>query len=67
MSVPYKPKPPRVKDKVRKIWKKPPFGGGQTPFGSAGTGGTGTTSPLGADGTVPYKKPPPRKGRPDGA
>ena len=62
----YKPKPGRVKDKVRKAWKKI-SGGDHGPFGSAGGGSTGTTSPLGADSTVPYKKPPPRKGRPDGA
>ena len=64
MSVPYKSKPARVLDKLRKIWKKP-SGGNLGPFGSGGTGSTGTTSPLGADSAVPKKKKPPRKGRPD--
>ena len=67
MSVPYKSKPARIKDAVRKMWKRPGGGSGMGPFGSGGTGSTGTTSPLGADPAVPYKKKPPRKGRPDGA
>ena len=66
MSEPYKPKPPRAKDKVRKQWQNPAASGSET-FGAAGTGHGSTTSPLGADGTVPYKKKPARKGRPDGA
>jgi len=67
MSEPYKPKPNRVKDKVRKAPSKPAGSDKLGPFGSAGTGSTGTTSPLGADGTTAYKPKPPRKGRPDGA
>ncbi len=57
----------RVKDKVRKptIWPK--GSDKQGPFGSAGGGSTGTTSPLGADDALPYKKKPARKGRPDGS
>ncbi len=66
MSVPYKKLPARVKDMVRKIWQKP-AGGGSITFGSGGTGHGSTTSPLGADGEVAFKKKPPRKGRPDGA
>ena len=54
----------RIMDKVRKMWQKPP-GGNMGPFGSAGGGNTGTTSPLGADSVVAQKKKPPRKGRPD--
>lgn len=60
----YKPKPGRVKDKVRKAPSNP-AGGNHGPLGSAGGGSTGTTSPLGADGITPYKKKPARKGRPD--
>jgi len=61
----YVPKPARIKDKLRKIWKRPSGGTGMGPFGSAGGGSTGTTSPLGADPAVPFKKKPKRKGRPD--
>ena len=64
MSVPYKNKPGRVVDKLRKIWKKP-AGGSWITFGAAGTGDGGTTSPIGADGKVVIKKKPARKGRPD--
>jgi hypothetical protein len=60
----YKSKPARIRDKLRKIWKKPP-GGGSVTFGSGGTGHGGTTSPIGSDGEVAYKKKPKRKGRPD--
>jgi len=67
MSVPYKKKPARVKDKLRKMWKRPGGGKKIAPFGSAGTDSTGTTSPLGGDSESPYKPKPPRKGRPDGA
>ncbi len=45
-SGPFKKKPNRIRDKLRKLWQKP--SGGKT-------------------STVPYKKKPPRKGRPDGA
>ncbi len=61
----YKSKPARVKEMVRKIWQKPSGGSSLGPFGTAGGGGTGTTSPLGSDPTSSYKKKPPRKGRPD--
>ena len=59
MSVPYKKKPNRIKDKLRKMWRMP---GAQ----KAGTlsGGHGATAGSQGD-TVPYKKKPPRKGRPD--
>ena len=67
MSTPYKPKPGRVKDKLRKMWKKPSGGKKIGPLGSAGGGSTGTTSPLGGDPATAYKPKPPRKGRPDGA
>lgn len=60
----YKSKPARIADKIRKMWKKP-AGGGWITFGAAGTGHGSTTSPIGADGTVPQKKKPKRKGRPD--
>lgn len=60
----YKSKPARIKDKLRKIWKKP-AGGGWITFGSGGTGHGSTTSNIGSDGTVPVKKKPARKGRPD--
>ena len=63
MSVPYKKKPARIKDKLRKMWKRP---GGGKKIGQFGTAGTGTISPIGSDGNVPFKKKPPRKGRPDG-
>ena len=56
----YKKLPARVKDKVRKIWKKP-AGGSWITFGASGTGHGSTTSPLGADSTVPVKKKPKRK------
>jgi len=61
MSVPYKPKPPRVKDKVRGKWSPPPAKDSGTL-----SGGHGTTAGSQGD-TVPYKPKPPRKGRPDGA
>jgi hypothetical protein len=62
----YKSKPARIKDKVRKMIKWP--GGSKTgTFGSAGTGHGGTTSNIGTDNTKPFKKKPPRKGRPDGS
>ena len=67
MSVPYKKKGARVKDALRKIWQKPSGGSDLGPFGTAGGGSTGTTSPLGSDPAVTPKKKPPRKGRPDGA
>ena len=60
----YKKPLARIKDKVRAMWKKP-AGGNLGPFGSAGGGSTGTTSPLGADSAVTHKKKPARKGRPD--
>jgi hypothetical protein len=61
MSVPYKKKPNRVKDKVRKQPSKPKGGSSGTFAGGHG----GTTSPLAVDDTVAYKKKPKRKGRPD--
>lgn len=61
MSVPYKKKPARVKDAVRKIWRKP----GASQSGEL-SGGHGHTAGSQGD-TVPYKPKPPRKGRPDGA
>lgn len=65
MSVPYKKKPARVPDKARPMWKRP-AGSTSGTFGSGGTGHGGTTSAVGNDGEVPYKKKPKRKGRPDG-
>ena len=63
MSVPYKKKPARVKDKVRKAPQQP----GAAKKGTLGaTYGTVTSSGSQTD-TVPYKKKPARKGRPDGA
>jgi hypothetical protein len=59
MSVPYKKKPNRVKDAVRKMWKAPGYKGRTTLAGTA-------DDPPATD-TVPYKGKPPRKGRPDGA
>ena len=56
----YKKKPNRVKDAVRKMWKKP-SGGDWITFGAAGTGDGGTTSPIGADGKVAEKKKPKKK------
>jgi len=57
----YKPKPPRVKDKVRKPVRRP----AGAPSGTfSGGGGFSAQSQV---GEVPYKKKPPRKGRPDGA
>ena len=64
-SAPFKKKPARVKDKVRPVWKKPSGGTSTGPYGTAGGGSTGTTSPLGSDPTSSYKKKPPRKGKPD--
>ena len=60
----YKSKPARIKDALRKMWRNPAASKSET-IGSAGTGHGSTTSPIGADGTVPYKPKPPRKGRPD--
>ena len=57
----YKSKPARIKDKLRKIWKKPSGGGSGTFPGGHG----GTTTTLAVDDTVAYKKKPARKGRPD--
>jgi hypothetical protein len=65
MSVPYKKKPARIQDAVRPMWKKP-SGGTSGTFGSGGTGHGSTTSNVGNDSTVPLKKKPKRKGRPDG-
>jgi hypothetical protein len=61
----YKSKPARIADKLRKMIKWPAGSSTLGPFGSGGTDSTGTTSPLGADSAVPYKKKPARKGRPD--
>ena len=61
----YKSKPARIVDKVRKMWKRPK-GGASVTFGSGGTGHGSTTSDVGSDGEVPFKKKPKRKGRPDG-
>jgi hypothetical protein len=61
MSEPYKPKPGRVKDKVRKAPSKPAIEGSGT---FSGGGGFSAQSQV---GEVPYKPKPPRKGRPDGA
>jgi len=61
MSEPYKPKPPRVKDKVRKAPSRPASESSGT---LSGGGGFTAQSQV---GEVPYKKKPPRKGRPDGA
>jgi hypothetical protein len=63
MSVPYKKKPNRVKDKVRKGVKMP--SGGSSGTFAGGHGGTATT--LAVDDTVAYKKKPKRKGRPEGS
>jgi hypothetical protein len=60
----YKSKPARIADKIRKMWKRP-AGGGSVTFGSGGTGHGSTTSDVGSDGEVAYKKKPKRKGRPD--
>ena len=60
----YKKPAARIKDKLRKIWKKP-SGGSWITFGSGGTGHGSTTSAVGSDGLVPKKKKPARKGRPD--
>ena len=65
MSVPYKGKPGRVKDKVRKAPKMPSSSKSGT-LGTDGHGGSATGATPNDD-TVPYKKKPPRKGRPDGA
>ena len=55
----YKKPAARIKDMVRKIWKKPK-GGGSVTFGAAGTGHGSTTSNIGSDGLVKFKKKPRR-------
>ena len=60
----YKSKPARIREMVRKLWKRPAGSSAMGPYGAGGTGNTGTTSPLGADDAVSYKKKPARKGRP---
>ncbi len=65
MSIPYKKLPARVKDKVRKMWKKPSSGKAYSD-NLAGAGHGSTATGLN-DETVAYKKKPPRKGRPDGS
>jgi hypothetical protein len=57
----YVPKPARVKDKIRKIWRKPPGASSGTLSGGHGI------SAQSQVGEVPYKKKPKRRGRPDGA
>ena len=57
MSVPYKKKPNRMMDKLRKMWIAPGSKGRTTIAGTA-------DAPPATD-TVPYKKKPARKGRPD--
>ena len=64
MSVPYKSKPARIKDAVRKMWKKP--GAPKTGW-TVGTLGAGVAAKASQTSDVPYKPKPPRKGRPDGA
>ena len=57
----YRKPSKRIKDMVRRIWKKPSGGGSGTFPGGHG----GTTTTLAVDDTVAYKKKPARKGRPD--
>ncbi len=59
MTTDYKPKPARVMDKLRKMWKKPAGGKDKGPY-SVGGADPSTGSPTG-----PYRQKPPRKGRPD--
>ena len=61
MSVPYKPKPNRVKDKVRKLWPAPGMPKNTGPYTVGGA------DPKTGSAEVPYKPKPARKGRPDGA
>ena len=58
-SAPFKKKPARLKDKPRKMWKKP-AGGSNVTFGAAGTGHGSTTSNIGSDGLIKFKKKPRR-------
>lgn len=61
MSVPYKSKGARIKDKFRKMWRKPGVGPDTGPYS------TGGGDPKTGSAQIPYKPKPPRKGRPDGA
>ena len=61
MTTDYKPKPPRIMDKLRMMWKKPAGGKDKGPYS------TGGADPNTGSPTVPYQNKPPRKGRPDGA
>ena len=64
MSVPYKKMPGRVKDKLRKMWRKP---GASKSGWTVGTFGSAIAAKASQTSDVPYKPKPPRKGRPDGA
>ena len=57
----YKPKPARIKDKIRKLIRWP-----SSPESGTFSGGHGISAGSQV-GSVPYKKKPARKGRPDGA